>query len=648
MTQVTIEFPQSLLKQVTFAVARSADFQIEDMSSLNKRQGAEFAAEALSQSAGFSSLESEIRQLLDQIGLGTGVSNEAEDIQVTQVEQIAENTAGLRAEISQVLNEIQETEKHLVELKQLQGLLTPFQGLDIAFESIRNRRYLFSVLGTMPADRLERFRESVARSPFVILELDKKAQRSSVLMLGPRSQSEYMLRVARSAYLDSVELPDDLKGTPAEILVSIRSETEDQQKKLTTLHQRLDDIRQRHGAQLQQVYWQVRLSRMLVEVITRYGKLKNDYLVVGWIPRSRQEAFGERLRAISPNVFVTFVPDTELGANESPPVKLNHQGPIASFQKLVTTYSVPGYNEIDPTVLMFITFPLLFGAMFGDVGQGALLALAGVFLHLNRGKALKRYQKIGAIIVLCGISAVVFGFLYGSIFGFEETIKPLWERPIDNITSILLVTFAAGAVLLSLANILSLINAAKQGRWGYFLFNGKGLAGLLLYWSFLGLIVGMAVPHLGLPTRLFTLTALITGTLVLFSGVLERLLERKRPLFESGLLIYIIQAFFEFFEVMIGFISNSLSYVRVGAFAVAHAGLSRVFMMLAEMVDPAAGAGYWIVIVIGNIFILGFEGMIVSIQTLRLEYYEFFSKFFRGGGRMFRPMRAMNTPKQGA
>ena len=161
MTQVTIEFPQSLLKQVTFAVARSADFQIEDMSSLNKRQGAEFAAEALSQSAGFSSLESEIRQLLDQIGLGTGVSNEAEDIQVTQVEQIAENTAGLRAEISQVLNAIQETEKHLVDLKQLQGLLTPFQGLDIAFESIR-KALSFSVLGTMPADRLERFRESVA------------------------------------------------------------------------------------------------------------------------------------------------------------------------------------------------------------------------------------------------------------------------------------------------------------------------------------------------------------------------------------------------------------------------------------------------------------------------------------------------------
>jgi len=119
---------------------------------------------------------------------------------------------------------------------------------------------------------------------------------------------------------------------------------------------------------------------------------------------------------------------------------------------------------------------------------------------------------------------------------------------------------------------------------------------------------------------------------------LDHLFHEKRPLFKGGFLLYFITAFFELFEIFISYLSNSLSYVRVGAFAVAHAGLSQVVMILAEMVSPVHGAGYWVVIVLGNLFIIGFEGMIVSIQTLRLEYYEFFSKFFRGGGIRYQPL----------
>ena len=120
---------------------------------------------------------------------------------------------------------------------------------------------------------------------------------------------------------------------------------------------------------------------------------------------------------------------------------------------------------------------------------------------------------------------------------------------------------------------------------------------------------------------------------------LEHLVHDVKPIFKGGFLLYFITAFFELFETLISFLSNSLSYVRVGAFAVAHAGLSQVVMILAQMVSPDRGVAYWIVILLGNIFIIGFEGMIVSIQTLRLEYYEFFSKFFRGGGTRYRPLQ---------
>jgi V/A-type H+-transporting ATPase subunit I len=120
---------------------------------------------------------------------------------------------------------------------------------------------------------------------------------------------------------------------------------------------------------------------------------------------------------------------------------------------------------------------------------------------------------------------------------------------------------------------------------------------------------------------------------------------KQRPLIEGGVLVHFVQSFFELFEVLIGYFSNTLSFVRVGAFAIAHAGLSRVFLVLAEMINPMKGVSYWIVVVIGNLFILGFEGMVVGIQTMRLTYYEFFSKFFKGGGRRYHPLKILDSSK---
>ena len=128
----------------------------------------------------------------------------------------------------------------------------------------------------------------------------------------------------------------------------------------------------------------------------------------------------------------------------------------------------------------------------------------------------------------------------------------------------------------------------------------------------------------------------------MFSEVFRHLLEGHRPLVEDGIFTYLIQAFVELFETFISSLSNSVSYVRVGAFAVAHGGLSSVIFILANMAGGGNGVlnmiMYWIVVILGNLFIVGFEGLIVGIQTMRLEYYEFFSKFFEGGGMSYEPL----------
>jgi V/A-type H+-transporting ATPase subunit I len=296
---------------------------------------------------------------------------------------------------------------------------------------------------------------------------------------------------------------------------------------------------------------------------------------------------------------------------------------------------------------MMFMFPFLFGAMFGDLGQGIVLALLGGLLVSKRVKALRGMAGLGGVILACGLVASVFGILYGSFFGFEEVIQPLWMAPVKNILTILEIAIGAGVILLSLGYILGVINAWTARDWPKLLFEHSGLPGLLLYWSLLGIGATFLLPNFPVSRIVFIILAVIMVVIVAFSEVWKHLFEGHRPLIEDNIFIYLIQVFFEMLEVMISYLSNSLSYVRVGAFAVAHGGLSAAIFILAELVGGGGhGIGYWIVVVLGNLFIVGFEGLIVGIQTMRLSYYEFFSKFFTGGGTKYEPLSIRPTANE--
>jgi V/A-type H+-transporting ATPase subunit I len=323
---------------------------------------------------------------------------------------------------------------------------------------------------------------------------------------------------------------------------------------------------------------------------------------------------------------------------------------LNAFELRVNTFARPRYEEIDPTILIAITFPLLFGAMFGDVGHGLTLSLLGVLLiMLARRSSSRGMADMGTIVIICGLSATVFGFLYGSIFSFEDKIHALWMHPIENILLTLGVAIGLGLVILSIGYLLNLYNAFRAGDWGRFFFDPNGLAGLILFWSMLGMVASFFLPALSALTPLFiVLVVLAALTGVVLSEPLKHLVNGHRPLIHGGIGMFALQSFFELLEKFISLFSNSMSYVRVGAFAVAHAGLSSAVFVFAAMASGGTntGLGYWAVVVIGNIFIVGFEGMIVGIQTMRLHYYEFFSKFFTGGGASYEPLTPIRTQEK--
>jgi V/A-type H+-transporting ATPase subunit I len=291
-----------------------------------------------------------------------------------------------------------------------------------------------------------------------------------------------------------------------------------------------------------------------------------------------------------------------------------------------------------------LTFPLVFGLMFGDVGHGFLLALLGVLLVSGVVRRLRKMASAGFPLIACGIMSMLFGVLYGSFFGNEELLKEWlhgasWMlQPTHSIMDALLVAVAVGIGLLSLGMILSMVNDLLARRWGHLFFGHYGLAGLLFYWSMVGLGASILASDLGLPANPLAVTAILSGLAVVFGHLLARLVEGRRPLVEDSAFTYLMRAAFEFFELLIGLLSNTLSYIRMGAFAVAHGALSMVVAIIAGTISPGRGVLFWIVYVLGTLFVVGFEGMIVGIQTLRLEYYEFFSKFFSGSGVRYRPL----------
>ncbi len=638
MTEIELIVPAKDLLAVTKVLSGEGVFQQADTGYVGPSNGNKADRSWQEKASAYASLERRVQSIMQALDIDEGNPPSAEFEEMVNVDSVRPAIEQIEEEVRSVSSHLDSEHKHLEQLETMLHQLEPVADIDLDFSDLRNPRYLFSALGTIQKDHIDRLQTSIARIPHVFLILREDPRSAVVWLAGSNQNADILERAARSAYLNEVNLPEDYQGKPAEIIKSIHVNIEDTRRQISELDKDCHGLSKLHQQKLREMLWNIRSSRLMADAIVRFGKLQYTYLIVGWVLSSHLEELTLRLKQVSRDTLIQTSPLRRGENAQSVPVALHNPRFLRPFQALVTTYARPQYNEIDPTILIAITFPLLFGAMFGDVGQGLVLALLGVLLSSRRVKAFKSLAGLGGLITICGLAAAVFGFLYGSFFGFEDVIPALWMRPLNNIMQILILAIGAGIVLLIAGFIIGMFNAFTARDWGRFFFDRNGLAGFLLYVSLIILVVELFTHQTRVPATVLLIIAGISGVVIMISEVLKRLVEGHRPLVPEGIATYAVQAFFELFETLISFLSNSLSYVRVGAFAVAHAGLSSVIFILAQLASPGHGIGYWIVVVLGNIFIIGFEGLIVGIQTMRLEYYEFFSKFFKGGGTSYEPL----------
>ena len=606
--------------------------------------------------AAYSTLERRIQTLMQNLNLREEFSGRAEFDTVAELEPLQAAVDRIEDEVKTTSDQLSEEKKRLEQLESQLHQLEPIADAHVDVGALRQSHYLYSVLGILPAENVSRLQTSLSRVPHAFFTLREDPKRPVVWLLGPRSNADVLERAVKSAYLNPLILPEEYQGTPAQINEALRKAIEASKQKISELNATLARLAETHKQELQKLFWDAHISRVVADAIARYGQLRHTYVVVGWVPSADLEALTQRLKQVSKEILIEARPVGPGEHRSNVPVALRNPGPLSPFELLVNTYARPRYEEIDPTALVSVTFPLLYGAMFGDVGHGLVLAAIGWFLS--------RRSTLGGLLVACGLSGMIFGFLYGSVFGFEEILPhhPLFGRffmlsPIHDVLDILRLAIGVGIVLLILAHLVNLYNAARAKDWGRFFFDSNGLAGLVLYLSFLVLLGSVAAKMFTgdtfLPAILLTvgrngavvtiaqiLFVICLFLAVIFSHPLQHWMETGHFEIEGGGVMFAVQSAAEVLEKFISMLSNTLSYVRVGAFAIVHAGFTGAVFVIARLLSGGAEGGfaYWATVVLGNLFVIGLEGFIVTIQTMRLHYYEFFSKFFRGGGSAYEPL----------
>jgi V/A-type H+-transporting ATPase subunit I len=492
------------------------------------------------------------------------------------------------------------------------------------------------MLGSMPVDNVERLETSLEHIPSVLVVLETVNHLATVVLFGAKRNAEILRRAARSAYLNPFELPTSYEGTPAEVLAALDNRINRTCGQIDECEAIVDHLHETRIRRLRRILWRIRVSRKLVETIAGFQQFQYTYLAAGWVPISKVEQLRAQIADVSEDTIIEVLRPT---AQEADQVPFDFVNPpfVKIFERLVTTYGYPRYNELDPTPLLALTFPLIFGIMFGDVGHGLFLTGLGLLMLSRKVRSLKGLSDFGGVIVACGVTSTIFGFLYGSLFGFEDVIPALWLQPLEQTTDALVASVILGAGVLVLGMVYNVVDALVKKRWGEALFNRYGLAGILFYGALLGLGARLLNTPLPVGTDALAIVVVVSALTIAAEEILSPLVEGGELELES-LGMTLAEGLFELFETILGFLSNTLSYVRMGAFAIAHGALSLVVFILARMVSPDQGAGYWIVVVLGTLVVIGFEGMIAAIQTLRLEYYEFFSKFFSAGGERYKPL----------
>lgn len=543
-----------------------------------------------------------------------------DDIQ-TQIEKYISK---IKNKVDTHNDSIDEAKEKIAANTQIINQMIPVLDLDINMDDLFHFDYVKFRFGKLSSDNYRKLKRYIRDLDVLLITNQITEDTVWLSYFIPALITEKIDSIFASLFFERIRLAGGIEGTPKQVQELLTKESEKLNKKIEFENKEFDEFINSEMEEFQKKYTEIHYLHKVNEIKVYAAHTIESFYIVGWVPEKKANEIKRAL--LKDNEMMYIEEDADDVKHTNPPTKLKNRRLIAPFEALITMYGLPTYNTIDPTSFVAITYTLMFGIMFGDVGQGLLFLLAGLYIALIKKKS------FGAIVINIGASSTVFGFIYGSVFGNEEIIKPLWASPLHNINTMLYLSVVMGVFLIVVAMIMNIINRIKTKDYGQLFFSKNGIAGFLIYVGAIIFVLNFIITGKVIASVVLIILFFVLPMIAIFfeKQLIQKLEKSKNKHQEKN---SFVESFFELFEAILGFLSNTISFVRIGAFALNHAGLSLAVWTLYNMNDSAGGK--IIVLILGNLLIIGLEGLIVAIQCLRLQYYEMFSRFFSGNGHKF-------------
>ena len=609
--------------------------------------------------------------------LGIGFKNSSCANRVITDEEIkeAENICSLVLELKDRINK---KEKELNRLNETISRTKMFCGMNIPLSDFKSLSFLTLRIGQLDPKNLPQLRENLGNRA-VLIPLDYTdnsggASAERIIAVSSKKGRFSLDSQLKKASFEPADAPEDtqdasaLTKLPAQLLVELYEKRGVLNKELEEFSAEKNKIKNNSELRLKELFSSLNVKLTIEKIKTGFTETGSLYHLTGWTPADTAVKTVSDLAEltcgrIAANAYSPHEVPSVKNRKEKVPTAMKHNVFVKGFESVVFSYGAPLYGTIDPTPLVAFFFTIMFGIMFGDAGQGLVLLLLGILAGKNK-KLSAKFKKFSIPLVSAGTASIVMGFLSGSFFTNEIIFIPITQKitglflahPADRFLHILPMaesggsiekllyffgfTVAIGIIINSLGLLINIYNRFALKKYRAVFFSKTGIPGLIIFWYAIFFAVKLALG--GEIVIIDFICFLVPLLCIVFGHLILRIIEGKKPLLENGLLAFVIEGFVEIMETVSSYFSSTVSFLRVGAFALAHAVFSFIIFYFTDLLLGMGAAGALsaaLLLIAGNAIIIVLEGLIVAIQVVRLQYYEFFNKFFTETGAEFAPFR---------
>ncbi len=569
-----------------------------------------------------------------------------------QLDAIAADVSGLRERQKTLQDEI-------LRLEEIGRQIGSFDDLKAGAAASSTYSFLSIKAGMLPSTQVDALSAALEGMPSVVMpSAEGSAGTTGVVLVFLKKDTGRVEPILERLGWEDARLPDSASKTgKEEALREIATKIEGFRGKQAAASTELNDYLALKGDGLTGLWSALRVEELVARVRSSFSRTSRTVLFSGWIPEDKVAAVESGIRkAAAGGCSLEWIkPGTGEAISMPVPVEMDNPEVLKPFEGLVRNYAVPEYGSVDPTPFVAVAYLMMFGLMFGDVGHGLVVGLVGIVGTMLARKTGKP-DGLFRLITYCGGAAIVAGALFGSYFGME-LLPPLWfnyhavvngeggSGAIQSIYDILGITIRFGMIVMGVGLVINWVNLIRKRSWLTLLLDKAGLLGGWIYGAG-GWVAFYFVAHdyKGLPPASLLVPMLGIPTLVLAcKGPIEFAAHaaHEGAQFKPGKIMdFFMEWIVEVLEIYSGYLANTLSFMRVAGLGIAHVSLMTAFFQIARMVSPKTmlSPAALAILLLGNALVIALEGLSAGIQSLRLNYYEFFSKYFNGTGKAYRPI----------